>query len=306
MKKGDDKYPWFKLFTRDWLSSVQVRKCSIAARGAWIDLLCLIRMAGGGRLVPDSPAGWTDEALAQLLSGDQAEALAAVRELRAKRVLSFDDDGALVSERAVRDSEVSAVRAESGRRGSESKWQTDGKSEKNGWQSDGKTYLTLTSESDSCSSDSGKGSAEGKPPPRPPTVYGTPEPPGFRDSIQARWNAARTAGAGVGPITINCWRLLPATLDEVASCPELDEAARADPPGFLLRQLDAYLSSAEARGKFALRKLGSFFRQSDGKRKWMESAEAWNFEPPEAEGPKEEAVHDRIARQMERIANART
>lgn len=106
-------------------------------------------------------------------------------------------------------------------------------------------------------------------------TYGTPYSGEDVAAIKARWQAARDAGVGVGPVTPACLRLLGCTLDEIADAQELDAADRAAPMAFLLRQLDAYLASREAR-EFPLTKLGSFLRQSGGRRKWLETAELWN------------------------------
>lgn len=36
------KRPAFQMYARDWLSNVKLRRCSLAARGAWIDVMCLM------------------------------------------------------------------------------------------------------------------------------------------------------------------------------------------------------------------------------------------------------------------------
>jgi len=36
------KAPAFQLYARDWLANVKLRRCSPAARGAWIDVMCLM------------------------------------------------------------------------------------------------------------------------------------------------------------------------------------------------------------------------------------------------------------------------
>lgn len=36
------KAPAFQLYARDWLANVKLRRCSPAARGAWIDIMCLM------------------------------------------------------------------------------------------------------------------------------------------------------------------------------------------------------------------------------------------------------------------------
>lgn len=126
-------------------------------------------------------------------------------------------------------------------------------------------------------------------------TYGTPYGAEDVAAIKARWQAARDAGVGVGPVTPACLRLLGCTLDEIADARELDAPDRAAPMAFLLRQLDAYLSSREAR-EFPVSRLGSFLRQAGGKRKWLETAELWNRG---AVAPLvEESVHDRISRQL--------
>lgn len=88
----------------DWISDQGVRACSYAARGVWMDLLCIAGMNAGkehgfvliGGRVP------TIAELARHLGGDIKETEAALTELEHNRVFSRDRRGAIYSRRMVR------------------------------------------------------------------------------------------------------------------------------------------------------------------------------------------------------------
>jgi hypothetical protein len=112
-------HPWFPFYAADWLADPALRTVGLAARGAWIEILCLIYQTDDrGRL---SVAGnaMTPRQLARAIGADLQEVEAILDELRAAGVCDVDDDGAVVSRRMRRDMESKAKRAAGGHLGAE-------------------------------------------------------------------------------------------------------------------------------------------------------------------------------------------
>lgn len=47
------KLPWFRFHQDDWLAHARLRRCSVEARGVWIDLVCMMRQEESGTLNDD-------------------------------------------------------------------------------------------------------------------------------------------------------------------------------------------------------------------------------------------------------------
>ena len=109
--------PWMKFFPGDWSRDAELRRCSAAARGVWLDLLCLMweceergRLATAGR-------PWEIIEAAHALPGDPSENRRCIEELVRNGVASVDGSGALYSRRMMRDEEISRARVASGAKG---------------------------------------------------------------------------------------------------------------------------------------------------------------------------------------------
>ena len=62
------KRPWFKFYPSDWRADQALRSCSVAARGLWIECMCIMHEADpyGHLVVNGRPV--TDTLLARLES----------------------------------------------------------------------------------------------------------------------------------------------------------------------------------------------------------------------------------------------
>ena len=111
------KQPWLKFFPTDWRADPALRMCSLAARGLWIEMPCLMHEARphGSLLVSGRPV--TAAQLANLVGGSVAEVEGFLAELEGAGVFSRDADGALYSRRMRRDEERAAVNRVNGRAG---------------------------------------------------------------------------------------------------------------------------------------------------------------------------------------------
>ena len=108
---------WFKFYPGDWRNDEQLRMCSIAARGLWHEMMCIMAQAErfgelrvGKRVV-------TPLNLSRLagLTPDETEALLA--ELDEWDIYSVDAEGCIYSRRMVRDGEARKKAREYGKRG---------------------------------------------------------------------------------------------------------------------------------------------------------------------------------------------
>ena len=95
------RQPWLKFYASDWRSDQAVHSCSLAARGLWIDMLCLMFEADGSLRINNKPIG--SKQLAQLVGVTQKECDALLNELSEFGVFSVDGDGAIYSRRMRRD-----------------------------------------------------------------------------------------------------------------------------------------------------------------------------------------------------------
>jgi hypothetical protein len=94
---------WMKFYTSDWLGDAQLRTCSVAARGLWMDMICLMDNASPrghlklGRRKLDMPT------LAGLvgLTPKQLEKL--IDELREADVFSLTNRGVIFSRKMIRE-----------------------------------------------------------------------------------------------------------------------------------------------------------------------------------------------------------
>lgn len=110
------RQPWMKFFPADWQSDVLLRSCSIAARGLWIELLCIMQKADPvGHLLVNGKAP-APSLLAVLCGTSEKEIRRLLDELRAAGV--FDEvEGVIVSRRMVRDVEKAERDKANGKRG---------------------------------------------------------------------------------------------------------------------------------------------------------------------------------------------
>jgi len=110
-------HPWFKFFPTDWRADSQLRMCSLAARGLWIELLGIMHEAGerGLLLVNGNPV--TTKQVAVIVGCTEAEASHHLQELEAAGVFSRKKNGVIYSRRMERDENLSRKNRENGKKG---------------------------------------------------------------------------------------------------------------------------------------------------------------------------------------------
>ncbi len=109
------KLPWFKFFPTDWRADVGLKLCSLAARGLWLEMICIMHEAGGYLEINGSPV--STPALAALSGTTPQEITGLLGELEEAGVFSRDRKGRLYSRRMLRDLKKAGVAQKNGRKG---------------------------------------------------------------------------------------------------------------------------------------------------------------------------------------------
>lgn len=111
------KRPSFQFYPSDWRNDAALQSCSIAARGLWHEMLCLMHeclpyghLAVNGK--PMRPAQ-----IARLVGVPEKEYAVLLAELTDAGVPSTTIDGTIYSRRMVRDEHIRNVRSQAGRLG---------------------------------------------------------------------------------------------------------------------------------------------------------------------------------------------
>lgn len=108
---------WTKFYWSDWLSDPSLRRCSYAARGLWMDMLCIAATHEPVGVVAVAGDGLGSADLARMTGGAPAEVKRLLGELERCGVFSRDEQGRIYSRRMVQDAARYAEAKENGRKG---------------------------------------------------------------------------------------------------------------------------------------------------------------------------------------------
>jgi len=122
----EDGRPAMMWFWDDWFSAPEVRICSLAARGLWIDMLGIMAKSEiwGTLLIAGKQID--SKTLAKICNTVEQEIKPLLSELKNNKVFSILEDGTIFCRRMLAESQVSQARSEAGKKGAEARWQTDG------------------------------------------------------------------------------------------------------------------------------------------------------------------------------------
>lgn len=112
-----EKEPWLKFWVDDWLCDLELRRCSPAARGLWIDMICLMHKS--------KTYGHLSNDLREVAGYAQVSAIEAKRllgELETRNIFSRTDTGVIFSRKMVRDDKRRSTLRENGSRGGPKTW----------------------------------------------------------------------------------------------------------------------------------------------------------------------------------------
>lgn len=108
---------WGKWFWSDWMADPGVRVSSYAARGLWMDALCLCAENGGYLQVGGKPL--TSAGLARATGGSESEVKILLDELETNEVFSRDRRGCIYSRRMLKDEKKARTARANGKKGGE-------------------------------------------------------------------------------------------------------------------------------------------------------------------------------------------
>ena len=113
------KRPAFQFYPADWRKDVELRSCSIAARGLWIDILCIAHECDPYGHLAINGRPMTATKLAGQVGLTAAQCKTLLDELIENGVARIDGEGVIYSKRMVQDEDVRNRRADGGKAGSE-------------------------------------------------------------------------------------------------------------------------------------------------------------------------------------------
>jgi len=112
-----ERLPWMKFYLNDWLSDAALRTCSLAARGLWIDMLCLMQQTEPRGYLQNGDKIITKSDLKVIENLHKTRLKHLLNELETHRVFSVDADGCIYSRRLVHDEYIRSVRKQAGSKG---------------------------------------------------------------------------------------------------------------------------------------------------------------------------------------------
>lgn len=112
-----NKRPAFQFYAADWRKDPALGICSLAARGLWIEMMCLAHESDEYGVLQINGTPLTASQIARACKCTDKEATSLLRELETAGVFSRNDSGAIFSRRMVKDERLRLVRAEAGKLG---------------------------------------------------------------------------------------------------------------------------------------------------------------------------------------------
>lgn len=109
--------PWMKFYPPDWRADPALRMCSYAARGFWMEMLCLMHEATPRGFLVVNGKAVNERQLASLSGGSVDDVRACLAELLEAGVYSVDEQGTIFSRRMVRETERSVKASDNGKMG---------------------------------------------------------------------------------------------------------------------------------------------------------------------------------------------
>lgn len=111
------KRPAFQFYPSDWRNDSALKLCSVAARGVWIEIMCIMHdcQPYGHLVINGQPMSIVQ--LSRLIGESEKVIEKCLLELEQAKVFEKTESGIIYSRRMVKDEKLRATRAESGRLG---------------------------------------------------------------------------------------------------------------------------------------------------------------------------------------------
>jgi len=123
----EDGRPAQQWYWDDWFSAFDVRLCSLAARGLWIDMLGIMWKAEIRGTLTVNGKQMDNKTLAKITGASISEIKPLLKEMEINKVFSRLDDGTVICRRMFnisgRKSELSRIRSAAGLLGAKKRWQ---------------------------------------------------------------------------------------------------------------------------------------------------------------------------------------
>ena len=127
----EDSKPATLWFWDDWFSSFDVRACSLAARGLWMDMLGIMARSEIMGTLTINGKQIDSTTLARIVGISEADIQGPLSELEENRVFSRLPDSTIINRRMFNESQrkelISKIKSSAGKKGAEARWQNDGK-----------------------------------------------------------------------------------------------------------------------------------------------------------------------------------
>src|SRR5260364_27403 len=111
------KRPSFQFYPADWRKDSALQSCSIAARGLWIEMMCIMHECEPYGYLSINGHAMNAAQLARLVGESEKAIKGLLGELENAGVFSRTETGCIYSRRMVNDERIRTVRAESGKLG---------------------------------------------------------------------------------------------------------------------------------------------------------------------------------------------
>jgi len=111
------KRPSFQFYPSDWRKDPALSACSMAARGLWIELMCIAHESDNYGHLEINGKAMTVPQLARMVGESPTVVSKLVAELDNSGVFSKSEEGVIYSRRMVKDERIRNIRAEAGRLG---------------------------------------------------------------------------------------------------------------------------------------------------------------------------------------------
>lgn len=96
--------PWFKFYASDYQEDIKLRRCSLSARGLWMELMCIIdRYSEPYGFLSDENGAFKQSFIANKVMCSLPEIRKCMAELEQEKVFSRTPEGVIFSRRMVRD-----------------------------------------------------------------------------------------------------------------------------------------------------------------------------------------------------------
>jgi len=111
------KRPSFQFYPADWRKDPALSACSMAARGMWIELMCIAHESDNYGYLSINGKPMVAAQIARMVGEPLGRVVKLLGELDEAGVFSRDDKGCIYSRRMVKDEKIRNVRADAGRLG---------------------------------------------------------------------------------------------------------------------------------------------------------------------------------------------